>query len=45
MMCKKEKSLLDGVNIKQINLRSLRRKIGVILQDPFIFAKTIKEKY
>ncbi len=35
--------LLDGVNIKQINLRSLRRKIGVILQDPFIFAKTIKE--
>lgn len=35
--------LLDGINIKQINLRSLRKKIGVILQDPFIFAKTIKE--
>ena len=35
--------LLDGVNIKQINLRSLRKKIGVILQDPFIFAKSIKE--
>lgn len=35
--------LLDGINIKQINLRSLRKKIGIILQDPFIFAKTIKE--
>ena len=35
--------LLDGINIKQINLRSLRKKVGVILQDPFIFAKTIKE--
>ncbi len=35
--------LLDGVNIRQINLRSLRKKIGVILQDPFIFAKTVKE--
>lgn len=35
--------LLDGTNIKQINLRSLRKKIGIILQDPFIFAKTIKE--
>ena len=35
--------LLDGINIKQINLRLLRKKVGVILQDPFIFAKTIKE--
>lgn len=35
--------LLDGINIKEINLRSLRKKIGIILQDPFIFAKTIKE--
>ena len=35
--------LLDGINIKDINLRSLRKKIGIILQDPFIFAKSIKE--
>lgn len=35
--------LLDGVNIKDINLRSLRSNIGIILQDPFIFAKSIKE--
>lgn len=35
--------LLDDVNIKEISLRSLRKKIGIILQDPFIFAKSLKE--
>ncbi len=35
--------LLDGVNIKNINKRSLRQHIGIILQDPFIFARTIKD--
>lgn len=35
--------LLDGINIKDINLRSLREKIGIILQDPFVFARSIKE--
>ena len=35
--------LLDGVNIKEINLRSLREKIGIILQDPFVFARSIKD--
>lgn len=35
--------LLDGVNIKNINKRSLRGHIGIILQDPFIFARSIKE--
>lgn len=35
--------LLDGINIKNINLRFLRKNIGIILQDPFIFAKTIKQ--
>jgi len=34
--------LLDGINIKNINKRSLRKNIGVILQDPFIFARDIK---
>lgn len=33
--------LLDGVNIKNINKRSLRKHIGIILQDPFIFAKNV----
>lgn len=35
--------LLDGVNIKDINLSSLRKNIGTILQDPFIYAKSIKD--
>lgn len=35
--------LLDGVNIKDINLRYLRKQVGTILQDPFIFAKSIKD--
>ncbi len=35
--------LIDGVNIKDINLSSLRKNIGVILQDPFIFARSVKE--
>ena len=35
--------LLDGINIKQINKRDLRRHIGIVLQDPFIFARSIKD--
>lgn len=35
--------LLDGINIKEINKRCLRKNIGTILQDPFIFAKSIKD--
>ena len=35
--------LIDGFNIKDINLESLRKNIGTILQDPFIYAKSIKE--
>lgn len=34
--------MLDGVNIKNINKRSLRQHIGIILQDPFIFARSIE---
>ncbi len=35
--------LIDGVNINDINLQYLRRNIGTILQDPFIYAKSIKD--
>ena len=35
--------LIDGINIKDINIKSLREKIGLILQEPFIFARTIKD--
>ena len=33
--------LLDGVDIRELRQRDLRRHIGVVLQDPFIFAGTI----
>ncbi|OLC57275.1 MAG: hypothetical protein AUH85_03815 [Chloroflexi bacterium 13_1_40CM_4_68_4] len=33
--------LLDGVDIRDLRQRDLRRHIGVVLQDPFIFAGTI----
>jgi len=35
--------LIDGVNIYDINLEFLRKNIGTILQDPFIYAKSIKD--
>jgi ATP-binding cassette, subfamily B, multidrug efflux pump len=33
--------LLDGVDIRDLRLADLRRHVGVVLQDPFIFAGTI----
>ena len=35
--------LIDGINIKDINKSSLREHVGIVLQDPFIFSRTIKE--
>lgn len=35
--------LIDGINIKDINIKDLRSHIGIILQDPFIFAESIKD--
>lgn len=35
--------LIDGVNIKKINKEFLRKNIGTILQDPFIFAKSVRD--
>jgi ATP-binding cassette subfamily B protein len=34
---------LDGENICKINKKSLRRKIGIVLQDPWLFKGTIEE--
>jgi ATP-binding cassette subfamily B protein len=33
--------LLDGVNIRDVTLRSLRRSIGVVQQDVYLFAGTV----
>ena len=35
--------LIDGVNIKEIPLYDIRRNISLVLQEPFLFSKTIKE--
>src|SRR6266851_4929005 len=34
--------LLDGVDIRKINLQDLRRLFGIVLQDPFLFTGTIE---
>ena len=34
---------LDGVDIRQIDLKHLRKNIGVVLQDSFLFRGTIRE--
>lgn len=33
--------LVDGHNVNDLNLRSLRQHVGIVLQDPFLFSQTI----
>jgi ATP-binding cassette, subfamily B, bacterial len=35
--------LVDGVDVRDVTLQSLRRSIGVIPQDPFLFSATVRE--
>lgn len=35
--------LIDGINIKDITLKSLRKNVGLVQQDVFLFTGTIKE--
>lgn len=35
--------LIDGVDVRQLELRTLRRQIGIVLQNPFFFSSTIAE--
>lgn len=35
--------LIDGVDVKEYELRSLREQIGVVLQDVFLFSDTIEK--
>jgi ATP-binding cassette, subfamily B, bacterial len=37
------KVLLDGVDVKNISLNSLRRNVGVVQQDVYLFAGTVAE--
>ena len=35
--------LVDGKDVRQVQVRSLRRQIGIVLQDPFLFSQTVAE--
>lgn len=35
--------LIDGVDIRDIDMNDLRRQIGIVLQEPFLFPGTISE--
>lgn len=35
--------LIDGKNVKHVDLESLRSQMGIMLQDTFLFSETIKE--
>jgi ATP-binding cassette subfamily B protein len=34
---------IDGADVRELSLTSLRREIGVIAQDPFLFSATVRE--
>lgn len=35
--------LIDGVNVNKLNRKSLRKQIGLILQEPFLFSRSIRD--
>ncbi len=35
--------LVDGVDVRELERRSLRREIGVIAQDPFLFSASVRD--
>jgi ATP-binding cassette, subfamily B, multidrug efflux pump len=34
--------VLDGIDVRQLRLRDLRKNFGIVLQDPFLFSGTIR---
>jgi ATP-binding cassette, subfamily B, bacterial len=39
----KGRILVDGVDLRKIDLHSYRKKLGLVLQEPFLFSGTIKD--
>jgi len=35
--------LVDGLDIREVTLRSLRRQVGMVMQDVFLFSATVRE--
>jgi ABC-type multidrug transport system fused ATPase/permease subunit len=34
---------IDGADVREVKLQSLRREIGIVSQDPFLFSATVRE--
>jgi ATP-binding cassette, subfamily B, bacterial len=34
---------IDGIDVRDVKLQSLRREIGIVSQDPFLFSATVRE--
>ena len=41
--CKQGRILLDGVNARELTLKSLRQQISIVLQEPLLFSGSIAE--
>lgn len=41
--CRDGEILIDGVNINDIERHYLRRNVGIVLQEPFLYSRTIME--
>jgi len=39
----KGRILIDGIDVRDVTLRSLRQQVGVVLQDVFLFSGTIRD--
>ena len=37
------KLLIDGIDIRDYNVKALRKQIGIVMQEPLLFNTTIKE--
>lgn len=35
--------LVDGIDVRDVQVQSLRQQIGIVLQDPFLFSQTVAE--
>lgn len=41
--CQDGEILIDGVDVKELDLNSLRKQVGIVLQDVFLFAGSVGE--
>ncbi len=39
----KGRLMIDGADVRDVKLQSLRREIGIVSQDPFLFSATVRE--